>query len=86
MPLAVNTILLGRLPYFSCYNFRQTHKLYVLGLAVLPTWIVIRGHVPIEHREEASNPMTKRDEEEVVQSVPAQDKGEAVIAQAAVAT
>lgn len=51
---------------------------------MLPTWIVIKSHVPIEHGEDAAISTTKGDEEEAVQSASAIDKSKAVTTHAAV--
>lgn len=37
---------------------------YFLGLAVLPTWLVVRNHTPIEHDKNASSGV--QDEEQAL--------------------
>ncbi|KAJ5183078.1 major facilitator superfamily domain-containing protein [Penicillium capsulatum] len=54
----------------------------LLGPAVLPTWLVIKSHVPIEHGSEAVTLTANRDEEEIVQNgIGADVKNQAAVAQ-----
>lgn len=52
---------------------------------MLPTWFVIRSHVPLEHGSENSTVTGTGDEEESVQSSSGNHGKEAVVVEAAVA-
>lgn len=55
VPLAVNTILLGTLCCFTLLSYDQILTRRLLGLAVVPTYIALKNHIPIEEGDTADD-------------------------------
>lgn len=75
VPLAVNTILLGMRLRPAKLERKKNVLICEIGLAVLPTWLVIQRHNPIEHDENEAKSERGDEEHGVVQNVNVVGKG-----------